>query len=84
MCPDDIATTFLAIHCRTRVSPAALYDCSLTLWQRDRQQRLPDPDQPRQLGHGLIYFDLPANDKAVSAELHDSVFSGGVTVSLTH
>jgi Domain of unknown function (DUF4352) len=34
--------------------------------------------------HGLIYFDLPANDKAVSAELHDSVFSGGVTVSLTH
>ena len=34
--------------------------------------------------HGLIYFDLPANDKAVSAQLHDSAFSGGVTVSLTH
>ncbi len=34
--------------------------------------------------HGLIYFDLPTNDKAVSAELHDSAFSGGVTVSLTH
>lgn len=34
--------------------------------------------------HGLIYFDLPANDKPVSAQLHDSAFSGGVTVSLTH
>jgi hypothetical protein len=34
--------------------------------------------------HGLIYFDLPAKDKAVTAQLHDSVFSGGVTVSLTH
>jgi hypothetical protein len=34
--------------------------------------------------HGLIYFDLPANDKAIRAELHDSVFSGGVTVSLAH
>jgi uncharacterized protein DUF4352 len=34
--------------------------------------------------HGLIYFDIPANDKAVSAQLHDSAFSGGVTVNLTH
>lgn len=32
--------------------------------------------------HGLIAFDLPAGDKAVKAELHDSLFSGGVTVSL--
>src|SRR5579859_1656393 len=34
--------------------------------------------------HGLIAFDLPTNDKAVKAELHDSAFSGGVTLSLTH
>jgi hypothetical protein len=33
---------------------------------------------------GRLYFDLPRGDKAVKAELHDSVFSGGVTVSLTH
>ena len=31
---------------------------------------------------GRIAFDLPASDKAVKAELHDSIFSGGVTVSL--
>jgi len=32
--------------------------------------------------HGKIAFDLPPGDKAVKAELHDSMFSGGVTVSL--
>jgi hypothetical protein len=34
--------------------------------------------------NGVILFDLPRGDKAVKAELHDSAFSGGVTVSLTH
>jgi hypothetical protein len=33
---------------------------------------------------GVILFDLPRSDKAVKAELHDSVFSGGVTIALTH
>jgi hypothetical protein len=31
---------------------------------------------------GRIYFDMPTGDKAVKAVLHDSMFSGGVTVSL--
>jgi hypothetical protein len=31
---------------------------------------------------GRLYFDLPKGDHAVKAELHDSVFSGGVTVAL--
>jgi uncharacterized protein DUF4352 len=31
---------------------------------------------------GKIAFDLPAGGTAVKAELHDSAFSGGVTVSL--
>lgn len=31
---------------------------------------------------GVIYFDLPQGDQAVKAELHDSAFSGGVTVNL--
>ncbi len=34
--------------------------------------------------HAVLLFDLPKGDKAVQAELHDSAFSGGVTVSLTH
>jgi hypothetical protein len=32
--------------------------------------------------HGEIAFDLPPGDAAVKAELHDSAFSGGVTVML--
>jgi Domain of unknown function (DUF4352) len=32
--------------------------------------------------HGEIAFDLPKGDKAVKAEVHDSMFSDGVTVSL--
>jgi len=32
---------------------------------------------------GLIAFDLPRGDVAVKAELHDSLFSGGVTVRLS-
>jgi uncharacterized protein DUF4352 len=32
--------------------------------------------------HGKIAFDLPVGDSAVRAELHDSMFSGGVIVSL--
>ena len=31
---------------------------------------------------GLIAFDMPRHDRPVKAELHDSMFSGGVTVSL--
>jgi Domain of unknown function (DUF4352) len=31
---------------------------------------------------GLVAFDMPVGDQAVKAELHDSIFSGGVTVSL--
>ena len=31
---------------------------------------------------GLLYFHLPTRDHAVMAKLHDSAFSGGVTISL--
>jgi hypothetical protein len=30
---------------------------------------------------GLLYFDLPARDHAVMAELRDFASSGGVTIS---
>ena len=33
--------------------------------------------------HGELAFDMPAGATAVKAELHDSVLSGGSTVSLT-
>jgi hypothetical protein len=32
--------------------------------------------------HGRLYFDMPKGDSAVTAQLHDSTFSNGVTVSL--
>jgi hypothetical protein len=41
-----------------------------------------DDINPGNTVHGRIAFDLPKGDKAVKAELHDSMFSGGVTVSL--
>lgn len=41
-----------------------------------------DDINPGNTVHGRIALDLPAGDKAVKAELHDSMFSGGVTVSL--
>jgi hypothetical protein len=41
-----------------------------------------DDINPGNTVHGRIAFDLPAGDKAVQAELHDSMFSGGVTVKL--
>jgi hypothetical protein len=31
---------------------------------------------------GPLYFHLPKHDHAVMAELHDSAFSGSVTISL--
>jgi hypothetical protein len=33
---------------------------------------------------GKIAFDMPAGDKAVKIELHDSIFSNGVTVMLSY
>lgn len=32
--------------------------------------------------HGKFAFDLPKGTKAVKAQLHDSAFSDGVTVTL--
>jgi hypothetical protein len=32
--------------------------------------------------HGKIAFDMPNGVNAMKAELHDSMFSGGVTVNL--
>jgi hypothetical protein len=42
-----------------------------------------DDINPGNTVHGKIAFDMPAGDKAVKIELHDSLFSGGVTVKLS-
>ena len=41
-----------------------------------------DNINPGNTVHGELAFDMPASARTVKAELHDSVFSGGVTVSL--
>jgi hypothetical protein len=41
------------------------------------------PTNPGNVTRGLLYFDLPKSDRAVKAEVHDSAFSGGVTVELS-
>ncbi len=42
-----------------------------------------DDINPGNTVHGKIAFDMQAGDKAVKIELHDSLFSGGVTVKLS-
>jgi hypothetical protein len=41
-----------------------------------------DDINPGNTVHGKIAFDMPVGDKAVKIELHDSLFSDGVTVKL--
>lgn len=41
-----------------------------------------DDINPGNTVHGRMAFDMPAGDKALKVELHDSLFSGGVTVKL--
>ena len=38
---------------------------------------------PGETVYGKIAFDMPAGDKAVKIELHDSMLSDGVTVRLS-
>jgi hypothetical protein len=41
-----------------------------------------EPINPGNAVAGVILFDLPRGAKPTKIELHDSVFSGGVTVTL--
>jgi hypothetical protein len=51
-------------------------------YARNRRCYVLDFDTGSNLVTGVLYFDLPTRDHAVMAELYDSVFSGGVTISL--
>ena len=55
-------------------SEAGIYD--------DQSQLLWEDINPGNTVRGKIYFDVPKGTKLVKLELHDSMFSGGVEVSL--
>ena len=55
-------------------SEASIYDgSSEVLWEEIN---------PGNSVKGKVYFDIPKGAKLTSLELHDSMFSGGVTVDL--
>ncbi len=57
-------------------------DSEADIYLNNNDQVFLNQINPGNTVHGKIAFDLPKGDKAVKAELHDSIFSGGVTVSL--
>ena len=62
-------------------TPAATADIDLTSVNGSGSVFLNDIN-PGNTVQGQLAFDMPTGDKAVKAELHDSAFSDGVTVSL--
>lgn len=57
-------------------------DSEADIYLNNNDQVFLNQINPGNTVRGMIAFDLPKGDKAVKAELHDSPFSGGVTVSL--
>ena len=49
----------------------------------DEAQSLYEPINPGNSLTGTVVFDIPVDAAPASLELHDSLFSGGVTVALT-
>ena len=49
----------------------------------DEAQSLYEPINPGNSTTGIVVFDIPVDAVPASLELHDSAFSGGVTVALT-
>jgi hypothetical protein len=52
------------------------------MYMGDRAQTLWEEINPGNVLKGIVVFDIPRNAEPTSLELHDSMFSGGVTVSL--
>ncbi|MEV0895620.1 DUF4352 domain-containing protein [Actinoplanes sp. NPDC049802] len=57
-------------------------DSAAALYANEDQQVLFEEINPGNTVKGKLVFDIPDGTKLTSLELHDSVFSGGVTVSL--
>lgn len=57
-------------------------DTTATLYNSNSSDALLAQINPGNTVQGVIVFDIPKDQKPVTAELHDSAFSGGVKVSL--
>jgi hypothetical protein len=57
-------------------------DSAAALYANDEQQVLFEEINPGNTVKGKLVFDIPKGTELTSLELHDSAFSGGVTVSL--
>ncbi|WP_430792045.1 DUF4352 domain-containing protein [Actinoplanes sp. G11-F43] len=57
-------------------------DSSAALYANDDQQVLFEEINPGNTVKGKLVFDIPKGTELTSLELHDSMFSGGVTVGL--
>ncbi|BAL91248.1 hypothetical protein AMIS_60280 [Actinoplanes missouriensis 431] len=57
-------------------------DSSAAIYANGESQLLLSEINPGNSAKGKLVFDVPAGTKLTSLELHDSVFSGGVTVTL--
>lgn len=57
-------------------------DSTATLYNGGSNQQLLAQINPGNSVEGVLVFDIPADQTAVTAELHDSAFSDGVKVSL--
>jgi hypothetical protein len=57
-------------------------DIDAAMYMGDRAQTLWEEINPGNVLKGIVVFDIPRNAEPTSLELHDSMFSGGVTVSL--
>jgi hypothetical protein len=57
-------------------------DSSAAIYANGESQLLLEEINPGNSAKGKLVFDVPEGTKLTSLELHDSVFSGGVTVNL--
>ncbi|MEU8242249.1 DUF4352 domain-containing protein [Actinoplanes missouriensis] len=57
-------------------------DSSAAIYANGESQLLLSEINPGNSAKGKLIFDVPAGTKLTSLELHDSIFSGGVTVKL--
>ncbi|WP_229070993.1 DUF4352 domain-containing protein [Actinoplanes sp. DH11] len=57
-------------------------DSAAAIYVNGESQLFLEEINPGNTAKGKLIFDVPAGTKLTSLELHDSIFSGGVTVSL--
>lgn len=78
------AQTFDGSSQKAKGSNGAVYsnDTGAELYANSNTQTFLEEINPGNQVNGIIVFDIPKDAKIVSVELHDSPFSGGVTVTV--